>query len=269
MQRVRSGCGAAGRRGAGRPCAITRRAARQPGAPGPRESVADGPRRPASAPTARRAADGSPHPRGPLPRDTPLLALALALAACTSVDVGGSDREAFFAAARVTKELDDDGDARAGPRVELSWRRADGETDELDDSIDVATLGARAAVPVGDRAGPASAPGSPGRRTTSTPETIDLDSDDGVGPYLAVEGGRRATDRLEPYARVEGELYLNEYATTLALEGGVRLHAIEHAAPFVGWRYARYNVDDVDAEIGISDVELDTIGLIVGLVLNF
>ncbi len=48
----------------------------------------------------------------------------------------------------------------------------------------------------------------------------------------------------------------------------MRLHIVDPAAFFVGWRYAHYELNDFDA-VDVDDVDLDVSGFIVGLELAF
>ena len=187
---------------------------------------------------------------------------------CKSVDIEESDRDAFFVEGRVRKTLDGSDD-HSGPHVELGWSSVHGETDELDYSIGIATLGVGMGMPVGEKTWFGGAAGIAWQTSDLEPAGVELDADDMVGPYFALEGGWQATSWLEPYARADGTVYFDEYAATVGFEAGARLHVIRHAALFLGWRWAEYRIDDVDDIIGISEFELDASGVIVGLDVHF
>jgi hypothetical protein len=200
----------------------------------------------------------------------PLLALTSVClgSGCMSVEIDETDRDAIFLEGRVRKTLDGTDDP-SGPQVELGWNSVQGETEALDYSIRIATLGAGTGILVGEQGWFGLAAGIAWQMNDLDPSAVELEADDDLGPYFALEGGWRATSWLEPCARADATVYLNEYASTTGFEAGVRLHVIEHTALFLGWRWAQYKIDDVDSLLGISEFELDASGLIVGLDVHF
>jgi len=206
-------------------------------------------------------------PQGPRPFGVALAGACL-LSGCVNIDIDETDHSALFLDARVRKGLDGSED-HSGPHVELGWTSAQGETDALEYSIGAAFLGMGLEAPLGDQGWVGPVAGIRWQVNDLDPALVELDADDGVGPYIALEGGWHATSWLEPYARAEVALYLNEYSSTGGFEAGARLHFIEHTALFAGWRFAQYNIDDVDSAVGISKVELDASGLVLGLDLSF
>jgi len=190
------------------------------------------------------------------------------LSGCVAIDIDETDHNALFVEARVRKQLDGS-EEHSGPHVELGWTSVQGETDALEYSIGAASLGAGLEMPVGEQGWVGSAAGIRWQVNDLDPSTVELEADDGVGPYIAFQGGWRATSWLEPYARAEAALYFNEYASTAGCEAGAHVYVIESTALFVGWRFAQYNIDDVDSDLGISKVELDASGLVVGLAFSF
>ncbi|MCK6447614.1 MAG: hypothetical protein L6Q99_14575 [Planctomycetes bacterium] len=194
-----------------------------------------------------------------------LPALALLLGACGTISKDETDHDALFVGARVRKPLDD-GATHDGLHLEASWRADDGETDELDYTIQTVSFGVGMDREVGEQ-GWIGGVGGLAWRTAQldvTPDEYESMSD--FGSYAALQGGWRATSWLEPYARAQGALFLRELGHELSIEAGARIHAIEHASLFVGWRYADLRFADFDdAALGFDTLDLYTSGLVVVL----
>lgn len=196
------------------------------------------------------------------------LAGACLLSACASVDIDESDHSAFFVDARVRKELGASGD-KPGPHLELGWTSTSGETGPLEYSISTANLGGGMDFLVGGKGWIGFGGGVAWQLNDLTTSPEDIEDHNSIGPYVAFEGGWHATPWLEPYVRLDGMLFFDQWAQTTMYEGGLRFHPVEHAAIFVGWRHADYDFDDIDGNLNISSVELDASGLVVGLALSF
>ncbi|MDZ4775063.1 MAG: hypothetical protein SGI72_18240 [Planctomycetota bacterium] len=183
---------------------------------------------------------------------------------CASNTLDAHDRQPFFFDARVRKNFEpSEGDKQL--HIEGAWTRAAGSTNELDYSIHTVNVGAGVDAELGEHGWSAVAAGISFQRAELDTDAVDANQNTGVGLYAAVEGGWHATSIVEPYARLEGALYLVEFSTMLSLEAGARFHVVEHAALFAGWRYARFNIRDVDGAFTVDEIDLDTSGIVVGL----
>lgn len=197
------------------------------------------------------------------------LAATLLLGACETVSLDESDHDALFVGARVEKRLTGTS-AHDGTHLEVEWRSVDDETDALDYSLETLALGFGVDRAVGERGWIGAVGGLAWRGATLDTTPDELEDLDGVGPYFALQGGWFATPWFEPCVRAGGAMYFPDLDDELSIEAGARLHAHEHASLFVGWRYARYEFSDFDANaLGIDTVELDTSGLVVMLQLGF
>ncbi|MBL8857269.1 MAG: hypothetical protein JNL28_02020 [Planctomycetes bacterium] len=192
----------------------------------------------------------------------------LLLAACVSVDLDESDRDAHFYELRVRKQLGG-GAVHEGAHLELGARSVAGSTDVLDYSLQTAAFGIGVDGALGERGWAGVTGGLLWQRSSFELPTEDLGSQHAAGPYLALQGGWMATPWLEPFARAEAAFLFREFISVYSLELGLRLHLIDHAALFCGWRRAHYLINDFDEPLGIEQVELDLRGLVFGLELAF
>lgn len=195
-------------------------------------------------------------------------ACACLLSSCISVDVDEVDRGAFFYGARVRHEFDGVADHDGG-LAELGWSSVESDEDELETSIGTATLGAGIDSRFNETSWGGLAGGVAWQRGHFEATPDDVDGDDDFGPYVAIQGGWNATEWLEVYARTEAALFLEETSSMFSFEAGPRLHLVDHVALFVGWRYTRYDLRDLDGATSIETVELDASGLVLGLELAF
>jgi hypothetical protein len=196
-----------------------------------------------------------------------LAAVAL-LPACVAVSRDDTDRDAFFTGARVRKELEGEPD-HEGTHVELGWRQVDGNTDGLDYQIGAGEIGFGMDGQVGEEAWVGLVGGLSWLHTMLDAETEDLDGEYSYGPYIAVQGGWMATTWLEAFARGDAAVYFPDFSTALGFEVGARFHVIAHTIVFMGWRYARYDLLDLDSSTSFDKLELDASGLVLGLELAF
>jgi hypothetical protein len=153
--------------------------------------------------------------------------------------------------------------------VEGEWVHAQGDADDFDYSIDTLNAGVGLQGPLGKQGFASSSVGLSLQLPEFETDSDDLDGDLGVGPYGAVEGGWRATEVVEPYARMLGAIYFPDASTYFSAELGVRFHVIECCALFGAWRYAHYSVDGLDGAAGDDSVGLDVTGPVLGLSFSF
>jgi hypothetical protein len=192
------------------------------------------------------------------------LASACVVSACTTADIDETDHGSFFVDARVRKALDGT-PGHEGPFAEAAWTMLDGSTGPLEYTISTVNLGAGVELPAAENVWIGFGGGFVGRFNDLDTTTGTLDEENGYGVFVAVEAGWHATPWLEPYARLYTDGTLDEFSTLEQFEAGARFHFVEHAALFVGWRYAAYVIDDIDSALNISEVELDASGVVVGL----
>ena len=200
-----------------------------------------------------------------LPRVCAALAAAASFSACSTADIDETDHGAFFVDARVRKAMGGEANHEGPFVVEAGWSMLDGSTGPLDYRIQTVSFGGGVELPAAEDLWIGLGAGLMGRFNDFDTTTGTLDEEDGYGVYLMVEGGWHATTWLEPYARLYTDGTLNELSTLQQFEAGARFHFIDHAALFVGWRYAAYVIDDIDSAFNVSSVELDASGVIVGL----
>ncbi len=189
-------------------------------------------------------------------------------ASCATDNRDASDRQAFFVDARVRKDLEGEVD-HDGTFLELGWNLAEGDADGVDYSIHTVALGFGLDGRIGEDGWAGVASGIAWQHSDFDAATPVLDGEDGIGPYIAVQGGWVATPWLEAFARGDLALYFPDFSSLFGFEAGARFHVIEHAPIFVGWRYARYYLADLDAFFAVDSIELDTSGLVVGLEYSF
>lgn len=191
------------------------------------------------------------------------------LGACSTIDLEQTDHDAQFLGVRVRKQLTGE-PGRDGSHLEAGYARADGETERLDYEFETLSLGYGVEKGLGERAWLGLFGGLAWHGTDFEAQPDRLESESEFGPYFGVEGGYRATAWLEPYGRVTGAVYFPALGQESSIDAGVRVHAIEHANLFVGWRFTHYELDDFDSgAIGFDSLELDASGLIVVLELVF
>lgn len=196
------------------------------------------------------------------------LACVVLLPACITSDADEVDRSANFYGARVRKELDSDVPHR-GKFVELSWTALESDEAELDTSLHTVTLGLGVDGALGERGFGGAAAGLAWQASDFDSPTDDLDTEDDYGPYVAIHGGWSANEWLELFARADVALFLDEFSTMFSFEAGPRLHFLDHTALFLGWRYARHDVRDLDGALSLESIEIDASGLVLGLELSF
>lgn len=189
------------------------------------------------------------------------------VASCGSVQREGDDRTAFSADVRVRKELKGEPDHQ-GPHLEAGWSLADGDADGIDFAIHDATVGFGYDWNIGTEGWAGFVGGLAWQHLDLDVEGTDFDGEDSFGPYVALQGGWRVTTWLEPFARADAGFYLPDIGSTIGIELGARIHVVEPAAMFVGWRYAHYEINDFDS-LDVDEVDLDVSGLIVGLEFAF
>lgn len=187
---------------------------------------------------------------------------------CVSHTLDVDDRQALFVDARVRKTIRPE----AGDHplhIEGAWIRASGSDRDLDYSIHTLNAGAGVEGELGQQGWSAVAGGLSLQDVDLDSSAIGVNHNAGLGLYAALEGGWHATTVVEPYARIEAALYFVDFGTTLSIEAGARLHVVDHAALFVGWRYTRFNIRDVDHTLSVDEVDLDASGLALGLSFTF
>jgi hypothetical protein len=192
-----------------------------------------------------------------------LAALALG-AACQGVDLQESDEDALFLDARVRKDFGDE--TRLRPHAELDWSSVRGDSGTLDYAIDAAMLGAGVDFALGGQAWLGVAAGLEWQLLDFETSAGELHDDDDQGLYAALEGRWLPTAWLEPYALLDSAFFSD--ATRSRIEAGMRLHVIEHAALFAGWRSVEYDIDEVTSGLVFNSIELELSGLVVGLQLS-
>lgn len=189
---------------------------------------------------------------------------AASLAACTTADIDESDHRAFFADVRVRKTLDGTDD-HSGPFAEAGWTSASGSAGEIDYRIETWNLGAGMEWPATEQLRVVVGGGLGWQVNGFDDASGVVHVGNGLGPYVTLEAGWLATPWLEPYVRAGGMLALNQLSYTEQLELGARLHLVQPAVFFIGWRATSYDLDDIDDLLTIDSVELDASGLVVGL----
>lgn len=195
------------------------------------------------------------------------LVTVVSLASCASTHRDGTDREAFFADVRVRKEFEGEPD-HEDAHFEAGWSLTDGDDDDLDFAIHDMTVGIGSDRRIGEDGWAGFVGGLAWQHLELDVEGTDFDGADSVGPYLALQGGWRVMTWLEPFARADVDLYLPDFGSTLGFEVGARIH-VDPAALFLGWRYAHYELNDVNEYAGVDEVELDVSGFVAGLEFAF
>jgi len=196
-----------------------------------------------------------------------LLSLAL-LPSCGSVNRDENDHDAFFVDARVRRALDGKAD-HEGTHVELGWNSAHGDTNGLDYTIGVVTVGFGVDGAAGKDGWVGIVGGLGWQMTDFETTTDDLNADDAIGPWVAFQGGWMIAPWVELFARTDLGMYFEDLNTTFGFETGARFHVADYTAFFVGWRYAAYEFNDFDGFPAFDELELDASGLVVGIDLSF
>ncbi len=196
-----------------------------------------------------------------------LVAVAL-LPSCGSVNRDEIDRDAFFVDARVRQTIDGEVD-HEGTYAELGWNSVHGETNGLDYSIGRASLGFGLDGKLGEKGWIGIVGGFALLIPDFDSTTEAIESENTGGPWIAIQGGWMLTPWLEACARTDLGLYFPDVNTMFGVEAGARFHVADHTAFFVGWRYAAYEINDLDTFLSFDELELDASGLIVGLELSF
>lgn len=205
--------------------------------------------------------------RTPDPRRLALAVLVVS-SACTSTSLDGTDRRAFFFEARGRKEIEGPIEGKQ-TFVEGAWTRATGDAGDFEYSINTLNGGMAFESELANEGRVAVAVGLSVLTTEFETAASRLDDDFSLGPYVAVEGGWRASPTIEPFARIEAAGYLLELSSIFAVEIGARVHVIDNAALFAGWRYTRYNTRDLDSLLAVDRVDLDASGIVLGLSVSF
>lgn len=190
------------------------------------------------------------------------------LGACASTDLDVRDEGAFYATARVRKELDDLG-PHEGRHVEAAWTTAHSDSRELDATIGAAFAGIGTETHVRERLWAGAVGGLTWQHAELDAAAGDVDARDGLGPYAALQAGWAVTGALELRARVQLAMYLRDFDVTSSAELGPRFTFTEHASLFAGWRYATYELRDLGDLLSIEEVELDASGVALELQFAF
>jgi len=188
--------------------------------------------------------------------------------ACASSHRDDTDHDARSFDARVRMELDGTDDHQ-GSHVEAGWRFVDGDVNGLEYRIDTATLGMGLDATIAEHGWFGVVAGLSWQRTRFETAAEGPESDAGLGPYVALEGGWELTPQVEPYARADAAAYLPDASTTLGLEAGVRVRIATSVAAYVGWRHVWFDVNDLDHWIGVDQYELEVDGLVARLEFGF
>ncbi|MFN0242245.1 MAG: hypothetical protein ACKVWV_05075 [Planctomycetota bacterium] len=196
------------------------------------------------------------------------LTVLLLVCACSSLDVDESDAGELFVEGRIRKELNR-AENGTSTHLELAWISVQGEEGPLEYAIDTLTFGAHVDLPFGTQGRFGIGGGLAWQANDIDIAPIDVEDENGLGPYIDVDCGWLPVHWLEPYARANVAALLNEVSTLAAFELGARVHAVEHATFYAAWRHAWYEMDDVDSDVGVSTIELDVSGLVVGVLLSF
>jgi hypothetical protein len=197
-----------------------------------------------------------------------LLVSALVPMGCASANIDTTDRQAFFFEARARKNLEGP-DTLGHTHLEGAWTRATGSTSQLDYTIHTVNVGFGVEGTLGNEGWSGVAAGASLQRTEFESNSVSIEGDTSIGPYVALEGGWHATPIVEPLARMELAFYLPDFSSILGIEIGARFHVVEHGALFAGWKYTRYNFRDLTSVTSIEEIDLDASGLVLGLSLDF
>jgi hypothetical protein len=196
-----------------------------------------------------------------------LLPIAL-LPSCGSINRDEVDRDAFFVDARVRQSLDGTAD-HEGTFVELAYSSVGGDTNGVDYDIGTTSLGFGVDGPLGTEGWAGVVGGVGWQMTEFDSEVDDLDAEDAIGPWIAIQGGWMLNSWLEAYARTDLGLYFKDMNTMYGIEVGARFHVLDYAAFFAGWKYSAYQFNDLDDLSAVDEIELDASGLAVGVELSF
>jgi hypothetical protein len=195
-------------------------------------------------------------------------AVTALLSARSSVYRDESDRETLFLDARVRKELRG-ADIHQGAHLEAGWQSALGDTNGLDYSIGTLQVGVGFDARIEEHGWAGVVTGVAWQYTHFDAPVEDLENEDDIGPYVAVQGDWSVMPWLEPFVRGDFAVYFPDFDTRIGIEAGLRYHFIEHTAVFAGWRYTHYAIQDLDPFLDFDQLELDASGLAVGLELAF
>lgn len=203
-------------------------------------------------------------------RALPLVVVLLA-AGCASTDADTTESGAFSFTTRVQHELAGEPYDHAGLHLEGAWDSAGGEDGGFDYRLNTLSAGVAFDDHPND---PVSwtgvAMGLAWRHARIDAPGRGLDVPDGLGPYVAVQGGWSGSPHFEPFGRVQVAGYLPDLGYEWLLEAGVRIPVVEHAAFSGALRYTHTVVGDLDdPQDAIDRIELDRFGLVLGLDLWF
>lgn len=132
----------------------------------------------------------------------------------------------------------EDGALHEGTHLEFGWSLADGDADGLDYSIHDATFGVGLDSQIGEDGWAVFGGGVACQHVRLDVDSTEFDGKNSVGPYIALQGGWRVTNWFEPCARADATAYLPNISSTIGIELGARIHVVDPAAVFFGWRYA-------------------------------